>query len=57
MNINLNKDFFFGALIWYIMLNAILVMFLSLIGAERNNSYSFWDGIFIAIICMGWVLA
>jgi uncharacterized membrane protein len=55
--LNLNKDFFFGAFIWYMLLNGILMMFLSLIGEKRKDTYSFADGFILAIICIGWVLA
>ncbi len=57
MILNLNKDFFLGALIWYLMLNSISAVFLSLIGETRPNTYSAPDNFIIAVICLGWVLA
>jgi hypothetical protein len=57
MILNLNKDFFLGALIWYLMLNSIYAMFLSLIGEKRPDTYSAPDNFVIAVICLGWVMA
>jgi hypothetical protein len=57
MILNLNKDFFLGALIWYLMLNSIYAMFLSLIGEKLPNTYSAPDNFVIAVICLGWVMA
>lgn len=57
MILNLNKDFFLGALIWYIMITAILQIILSIIGAEKETTYSAWDGIVMVVICLGWIIA
>jgi hypothetical protein len=57
MILNLNKDYFLGALIWYLLLNSIYAMVLSLIGAERPNTYSAPDNFIIAILCLGWIVA
>lgn len=57
MILNLNKDFFLGALVWYIMLNAGFHAFQSVVEAERNHRYSFWDEAIVTIICAGWILA
>jgi hypothetical protein len=57
MILNFNKDFFFGALVWYLLLNSTYALFLSLIKEKRPDTYSAPDNFIIAIICLGWVLA
>jgi hypothetical protein len=57
MILNLNKDFFLGAIIWYLMLNCIFCACLGLIDAERPKKYSTVDNIILAALCLGWVMA
>jgi hypothetical protein len=57
MIFDINKSFFFGMLIWYIMLNGIIVAINGLLGAKRDNTYSTADGVVTAAICLGWILA
>lgn len=57
MTLNLNKDLFLGALIWYLLITGILGLFLSLIGEERPKTYSAPDNFIVALICLGWVLS
>ena len=57
MILNLNKDFFLGAIIWYLMLNCIVCAIAGLTGVERPNKYSTVDNIVLAVLCLGWVLA
>ena len=57
MILNLNKDFFLGALIWYLLITGTLGLFLSLICEERPKTYSAPDNFVVAIICLGWVLS
>ena len=57
MILNLNKDFFFGALIWLLMIEGIGSAILGLIGEERSKKYSSVDNIILAAICLGWILA
>jgi len=57
MILNLNKDFFLGSIIWYLMINCILCASLGLMGSERSNKYSTVDNLLLASLCFCWVIA
>jgi hypothetical protein len=57
MILNLNKDFFLGAIIWYLLLNCTYAAFLGLVGELRPQKYSIIDNLLLAILALGWILA
>lgn len=57
MILSFNKDFFFGAIIWYLLLNCTFGALLGLLGEERPKTYSTLDNLFLAILCLGWIIA
>ncbi len=57
MILNLNKDFFLGAIIWYLMLNCTYCAILGVLNERHPKTYSVVDNIFLAALCLGWVLA
>ncbi len=57
MILNLNKDFFLGAIIWYLLLNCTFGALLGLLGEKRPDTYSTTDNLLLAILCLGWVIA
>lgn len=57
MILNLNKDFFLGAIIWYFMIGNIFGVMCGIIGSEREKTYSIPDCLIMATLCLGWVIA
>ena len=57
MILNLNKDFFFGAFIWYLLLNCIGSAICGVLEEERPKKYSVLDNLTLAVILLMWILS